>query len=97
VTRSQITGPQITSSQGIVFQSTSSHMTTRSSSLGNNYLGDGVEEEDSPPRDDTSEKRKPKVSVGNPMKDIRESKPSDRFFIYLSMARNIFEYYPSMF
>jgi hypothetical protein len=69
--------------------------------------GDGVEEEESPPQEATSEKRKPKWlqdtlkeaqgSVGNPRKVVRESKPPERFCSYLAMVRTSVSSKPSTF
>jgi hypothetical protein len=62
---------------------------------------------ESPPRDTTSERRKPKWlqdtlkkaqgSVGNPRQVVRESKPPERFCNYLAMVSNIREFDPSIF
>jgi hypothetical protein len=64
MSRSQVTGPQV------------SRTSSPYSTSGSQSSGDGVEQGESPPRDTTSERRKPKwlqdtlreaqVSVGNP-------------------------------
>jgi hypothetical protein len=99
ITGSQVIGHQITSPWGTCSQSTGSQTTTRSYSSGTQSSGDGVEEEDSPPHEATSEKRKPKWiqdtlkeargSMGNPRNVVKESKPPERFCSYLSMVSNI--------
>jgi hypothetical protein len=70
-------------------------------------LEDGVEQGESPPRDTTSERRKPKWLqdtlreaqglVGNPRELVRESKPPERFCSYIAMVRSIRESEPSTF
>jgi hypothetical protein len=105
LTGSQVTGPQDSSSQATgpqVSGSGTSEFTT-----GSLFLGDGVEQGESPPQDTTSERRKPKWlqdtlreaqgSVGNPRQAVRESKPPERFCSYIAMVSSIRESEPSTF
>jgi len=106
VTRSQVICPQVTGSQGTVSHFTSSQTTSVSSS-GTHYSGGGIDEEESPPHGATLEKRNPKWihdtlkeaqgSMGDPRQIVRESKPPERFCIYLVMVRKIRESNPSPF
>jgi hypothetical protein len=95
MSRSQVTGPQVSRSN------------SPDSTSGSQSSGDGVEQGESPSRDTTSERRKPKWlrdtlreaqgSVGNPRQAVRESKPPERFCSYLAMVSSIRESEPSTF
>jgi len=92
---SQATGPQVSGSS------------SPDSTSGSQSTGDGVEQGESPPRDTTSERRKPKWlhdtlreaqgSVGNPRQAVKESKPLERFCSYIAMVSSIRESEPSTF
>jgi hypothetical protein len=96
-TGSQMTGPQISGSQ--VTDPQGSRSSTPGSTLGSQSSGDGVDQGESPPRDTTSERRKPKWlqdtlreahgSVGNPRQAVRESKPPEMFCSYIAMVSSI--------
>jgi hypothetical protein len=100
MTRPQISGSQVTGPQG-------SGSSTPESTLGSQSSGDGVEQGESPPWDTTSKRRKPKWlqdtlreaqgSVGNPRREMRESKPPERFCSYIAMVSIIREFEPSTF
>jgi hypothetical protein len=104
-TCSQVTGPQDSGSQATSPQVSGS--ITPESTSGSFSSGDGVEQGESPPRDTTSERRKPKWlqdtlreaqgSVGNPRQAVRESKPPERFCSYIAMVSSIRESEPSTF
>jgi hypothetical protein len=104
-TGSQVTGPQGSDSQATGPQVSESD--TSESTSGSLSSGDGVEQGESPPRDTTSERRKPKWlqdtlreaqgSVGNPRQAVRESKPLERFCSYITMVSSIRESEPSTF
>jgi hypothetical protein len=95
ISGSRVTGPQVSGSG------------TPESTSGSQSSGDGVEQGESPPRDTTSERRKPKWlqdalreaqgSVGNPRQAVRESKPPERFCNYNVMVSSIRESEPSTF
>jgi hypothetical protein len=99
----QVTGPQISGSQVTGPQVSGSG--TPESNPGSQSSGDGTEQGESPPRDTTSERRKPKWlqdtlreaqgSVGNPRQVVRESKPPERFCSYIAMVSSIRESEPS--
>jgi hypothetical protein len=100
VTGPQMSGLQVTGPQG-------SGSSTPDSTLGSQSSGDGVEQGESPPRDTTLERRKPKWlqdtlreaqgSVGNPRQAVRKSKPLERFSSYIAMVSSIRESKPSTF
>jgi hypothetical protein len=104
-TNPQGTGPQISGSQVTDPQISGSYALDSTSS--SQSSGDRVEQEGSPPRDTTLERRKPKClhdtlkeaqgSVGNPRQAVRESKPPKRFCSYLAMVSSIKESEPSTF
>eukprot|EP01018_Ginkgo_biloba_P023326 Gb_30542 [translate_table: standard] len=95
VTGSQVTGPQVTGSQTTGAQSSG----TRSS--------DKDEQEESPPQEVTSRKRKPrwflqtlkeaKEHVESPKRVVRESKAPERFCSYMALVSSISESEPSTF
>jgi hypothetical protein len=100
-----VTGPQDSGSQATCPQVSGS--STPESTLGSLSSGDGVEQGDCPPRDTTSERRKPKWLqntlreaqglMGNPRQAVRESKPPERFCNYIAMVSSIQESEPSTF
>jgi hypothetical protein len=100
-----VTGPQSSGSQATDPQVSGSG--TSGSTTGSLSSADGVEQGHSPPRDTTSERKKPKwlqdilrdaqVSVGNPKQAVRESKPPERFCSYIAMVSSIRESEPSTF
>ena len=100
-----VIGPQSSGSQATDPQVSGSG--TLGSTTGSFSSAYGVKQGESPPRDTTSERRKPKWlqdtlreahgSVGNPRKAMRESTPPERFCSYIAMVSNIRESEPSTF